>query len=340
MMNDFTRHITNVSFLFLALSAPLSFLEAQPNHVELGAVTWLRDFDEATAQAQKTAKPILLLFQEVPGCMTCRNYGSKVLSHPFIVEAVEDYFVPLAIFNNRKGRDAQILEQYGEPSWNNPVVRFTDQAGHDLIDRLNGNYRPTGLIEHMMAAMQKSSIAVPEYLKLAHAELKMEEGGLDKVTFSMFCFWTGEKVYGQVDGVAYTEAGFMDGHEVVNVYFDPSKTSVADLIEAGKKGASADGIYCSAPVHEKAASALLSERAIHQAGQFRLDREPQYYLSKSKYRSIPMSRLQRTKVNALLGNGQNPEHLLSPRQLKMLQSPGQEVKYSRDDWMQLLLAVD
>ncbi len=35
--------------------------------VELGRVAWERDFDRATARAEREQKPILLLFQEVPG---------------------------------------------------------------------------------------------------------------------------------------------------------------------------------------------------------------------------------------------------------------------------------
>lgn len=35
--------------------------------VELGKIPWLRNYDEALALARKTGKPLLLLFQEVPG---------------------------------------------------------------------------------------------------------------------------------------------------------------------------------------------------------------------------------------------------------------------------------
>ncbi len=35
--------------------------------VELGRVAWQRDFHRAQAEAHLSAKPILLLFQEVPG---------------------------------------------------------------------------------------------------------------------------------------------------------------------------------------------------------------------------------------------------------------------------------
>jgi hypothetical protein len=34
---------------------------------EWGAITWQRDFATAQAAARETGKPVLLLFQEVPG---------------------------------------------------------------------------------------------------------------------------------------------------------------------------------------------------------------------------------------------------------------------------------
>ena len=39
--------------------------KSQPR--ELGKVKWLRNFDEAKKASARTGKPILLLFQEVPG---------------------------------------------------------------------------------------------------------------------------------------------------------------------------------------------------------------------------------------------------------------------------------
>jgi hypothetical protein len=48
-----------------ALLAPLSGRVEQP--VELGQVRWRRDFEAGLAEAKRTGKPALLLFQEVPG---------------------------------------------------------------------------------------------------------------------------------------------------------------------------------------------------------------------------------------------------------------------------------
>jgi len=110
------------------------------NTQELGQVDWLRSYDTAIAESKASDKPILILFQEVPGCATCRNYGDNVLSHPLLVDVIEHYFVPLAIFNNKGGEDKKILNKYKEPTWNNPVVRIVDERGDNLIDRINGNY--------------------------------------------------------------------------------------------------------------------------------------------------------------------------------------------------------
>ena len=35
--------------------------------VELGKVNWLRSYETAVAQSKKQQKPLLILFQEVPG---------------------------------------------------------------------------------------------------------------------------------------------------------------------------------------------------------------------------------------------------------------------------------
>jgi len=40
---------------------------AGKEHVELGAVEWLRDRDTAFERAKAENKPVVLLFQEVPG---------------------------------------------------------------------------------------------------------------------------------------------------------------------------------------------------------------------------------------------------------------------------------
>ncbi len=116
-------------------------------HRELGEVRWLRDYNRALALAAEQGKPVLLLFQEVPGCSTCVRFGQDVLTHPLMVELIADRFVPVAIFNNHPGADAEILRRYDEPSWNNPVVRFLGPDGAELLPKLADRYDALGLHE-------------------------------------------------------------------------------------------------------------------------------------------------------------------------------------------------
>jgi len=280
----------------LALVFPL--LVSGQQSVELGDVHWLRSFREAQTKSAQENKPILILFQEIPGCATCRNYGSQVLTHPLLVEAIETEFIPLAIHNNKGGADAEVLKRYGEPSWNNPVVRIVEQNGDDIVSRLSGNYSAAGLARMMSVALIKSEGSTPDYLNLLANELDAMQNGTQDAVYSMFCFWTGEALFGKLNGVVRTTAGFQSGHEVVSVTFDPAVITKAGL--------------------DKIA---LSQRCnISLGGSFRPDATPKYYLSNSPYQTIPMTETQKCRVNSALGEHQSPDQFLSPRQLAFLKS--------------------
>ena len=262
---------------------------------ELGEVNWLRDYESALAQSKAEGKPVLILFQEVPGCATCRNYGNNVLSHPLIVDAIENEFVPLAIFNNKGGKDRQVLEHYGEPTWNNPVVRIVDAKGADVISRLSGRYSAVSLVSHMSLALKGQGIGVPAYLSLLQQELEGSQG--DTAYYQMYCFWSGESALGAAEGVVETEPGFMNGAEVVKVKFDPEVISKRDLDKVADKA---------------------SAKYVTNVSKFREDRDPQYYLKHSPYKYLPLAEIQKTKINAALVAKQDPSVYLSPSQLSWL----------------------
>ncbi len=288
------------------------------NPEELGEVHWLRDMKSAKQKAFESQKPILILFQEVPGCMTCKNYGNRVLSHPLIVEAIETLFTPLAIFNNRRGHDAEVLRYYSEPSWNNPVIRVVDPDQKDILPRLNANYTPYGLVEYMIQALEKIKKPVPEYLSLVAQELKADETTRSKTTLSMFCFWTGEKELGKLDGVVHTEAGFMNGHEVVNVFYNPEVIGLDEIIQEGQSTQCADEVYVKDAREKSAAQKVVGKSRVKASESFKMDREPKYYLSRTVYRYLPMSPIQAVKANALVGQQKDPRHVFSTRQLQVL----------------------
>ncbi len=295
-------------------SATINIEEPQPE--ELGKVNWLRSYDKAIAQSDKNGKPVLILFQEVPGCSTCRNYGNNALSHPLIVEAIESLFVPLAIHNNKKGEDAKVLQSFGEPSWNNPVVRVINADRRELTPRLGGDYSSLGLVNAMINSLTINGSKIPQYLALLQEELQAKKAGVETATFGMYCFWTGEKELGSLDGVVSTQPGFMGGREVVTVEFNPEVVAFEDILTTAQSSHCADYVYAENEEQKMAAKKLVSDHKVTSTSKFRLDKEPKYYLSKTHYQYVPMTDLQATKANALIGKRQLPDAVLSPKQVE------------------------
>jgi len=299
------------TLLFIPAYSQL-FQYADDNPIELGKVHWLRNYDKAVEQSQESDKPIFLLFQEVPGCGNCTKYGKDILSHPLIVEAIEDLFVPLAIYNNVGGHDREVLQHYKEPTWNNPVVRVVDSNGAPVGKRIADFRSVSLLLDQMILALDKSKKDVPEYLSLLREEYAAQENGVNEFYLSMYCFWTGEKEISKIKGVVGTEAGWMHGREVVKVTYDSDETSESYIAQKAAKAKCADQVFS----NEKATNKVPFKKK----GKYRKDSQDKYYLLQTKYKGIPMTELQKAKVNSALGSRQNPEKYLSPRQLKILKS--------------------
>lgn len=92
-------------------------------------------------------------------------FGRSALTHPLMVEAIETLFVPVAIHNNKKGYDATILKRYEEPSWNNPVTRFVDADGRDVIPRKDRVWTTAGVARRMQQALEKHGKKVPRWFR-------------------------------------------------------------------------------------------------------------------------------------------------------------------------------
>ena len=290
--------LITVGLIISTLTVAQTMTNGKDQNIELGKVSWLRNYDEALKQSEKQGKPVLILFQEVPGCSTCRNYGQNVLSHPLMVEAIENEFVPLAIYNNKGGHDGQILKRYNEPSWNNPVVRIVDSKGVDIVSRVSGNYSSKGLFTAMQRALIQSNLPIPEYMQILKQELgAVRNQNVQEKYYKMFCFWSGEGHLGLADGVLATEPGFMNGYEVVKVKFDQTKISESKLDKYAKSA------NCS---------------VLEAKGQYRTDKDPQYYLKQTDYKFLPLTPLQKTKINSAIGQRKSPNKYLSPKQIEWL----------------------
>jgi len=305
----------------LALTYSIAKKEAEDKPpVEVGLVNWGRDLDAALAEA-KEGKPALVLFQEIPGCAGCRKFGSEVLTHPLLVEAIENEFTPVLVYNNRStGKDVENLKRFGEPAWNYQVIRFLDSEGKDVIPRKDKIWTVEAVASRMVEALEAADRDVPNYLR-GLAPKKATE----TVAFSMHCFWTGEYELGKIDGVVSTEAGWFDGREVTLVDYVPEKI---DLVTLSDKAAA---VKCANKIYPKTKAQLAEIRAGKgnrlQVGELTNEYKPAKKSDQKKQigslniDSIPaLTEFQKMKLNShLRAEPEKAKSWLSPKQRTALE---------------------
>lgn len=240
------------------------------NPVAVGKVAWGRDYESALASSKKSGKPLFLLFEEVPGCAGCQQFGRDVLSDPKVVKAIQENFTPLLIHNNNAGKDAEVLKKFGELAWNYQVVRFLDADGMDLIPRKDRVWEAPTLMQRIKQALEKAG------------RPKVTVSNTKRVAIAQYCFWTGEMKIGAIDGVKCTEAGFVGGSEVTLVDYDPAKISLEELTRKAK----AEGV----------GSRVITDW--ESAYQKAPDSDQKRQLQGTKYAKMKLSPEQATKVNA------------------------------------------
>jgi hypothetical protein len=281
---------------------------------ELGLVRWERNFDAALGASAADGRPLFVLFQEVPGCATCVNFGRDVLSNKLLVEAIETEFRPVAVLNNRPGADAAILKRYAEPAWNNPVVRFLDTSGADLIERQDRVWTARAIAERMQQSLSAAGRPVPGYLQIA-----AEEAGARvprRATFAMHCYWQGEACLGDQPGLISSRAGWLDGREVVELEFDGRSVSYAELVTAARQGGCANHGFAHGEQQTKVAQELFGEAVTttSSAASPAKTSDQKYYLRHSPLRALDLTPLQAARINSALERGEDPQRWLSPSQ--------------------------
>lgn len=286
------------------------------NPVEIGVVKWGRDFPGALEKSRESGKPIFLLFQEVPGCIGCQNFGEKVLTYPLLVEAIEDLFIPVLVYNNRAGgRDAELMKLYKEPSWNFQVIRFLDGDGEDIIPRKDKIWTIAGVAKRMIAALQAAGRGVPHYLQMVALEDDLKN--ISMAGFAMACFWTGEYKLGKIDGVVRTEAGWYDNREITLVWYHNQMIELGALVAAAKNERCAQAIYLEemVPLDRSRFVIKMLELEQYQKAK-REDQKKQLQLWLERQKGLELTPMQLTKLNSVLPDDRKQaEKWLSPRQI-------------------------
>ena len=87
-----------------------------------------------------------------------------MLSDPALVPLIEKHFVPIAIINNKRGKDREVLKRFNERPSNYQVVRFVDPEGKDIIPRKDRVWDKKGIAQRMIAALKAAEKPIPDQL--------------------------------------------------------------------------------------------------------------------------------------------------------------------------------
>lgn len=239
-----------------------------------------------------------------------------------IVEAIEDNFVPVAVYNNVGGKDQQVLKRFGEPAWNYQVMRFLDAKANDIVPRRDRVWTLPATAARLAEALVAAKKPAPAYLtKVLIPETQARR---KTVVLAMYCFWTGEARLGALDGVLTTEAGFYDRREVVRVSYDPTKISLPQLIAVAEKMECANGVYL-ADANDRQAAAKVARNPVKEfvASGYRAapaSDQKRQVRGHSQLGKLNLTPMQWTKVNAAVGLGRvhDVPMWLTPRQQKLI----------------------
>jgi len=288
----------------LAFAALAGVLGAAGTPVELGVVEWSRGLVEAQAKAVQLGRPVLILFDEIPGCSTVQGFGRDVLGHPLVADAIQHAFVPVLVQNNTDGPDRAVLDSFGEPAWNNPVIRILGDGGKELTPRFAGPYTVAATARLLASALLAAGRTVPGYLAILVEEETVRPREATAL-YSMYCFWEGEARVGGWSGVVRTQPGFSGGHEVVRISYDPRRLTAAQL-------------------------AALAQGAGYKPQQQTFEpstKDEKYQLQGTNYRFIPLTPMQRMRLNAHV----DPDAVLSPTQKQWLKRVEAQPRAARVD---------
>ncbi len=246
-----------------------------------------------------------------------------MLAQPLIVEALEENFIPVAIYNNAGGKDKEVLNQFNEPAWNYQVMRFLSPQLNDIIPRKDKVWTIHSTATRLVSAIETSGKTAPGYLTNV---LIPESSPSNRIAvFAMYCFWTGEAKLGSLDGVIATEAGFYDGHEVVVVKYNDEKIELIDLVKNAETFDCAHAVFLPTKVEQQE---IERKTRLKNVSLFSFDggyrRAPQsdqkrQIASNEKLKTLGLTPMQLTKINSRVVSKDSIDQWLSPRQIAKLE---------------------
>ena len=182
----------------------------------------------------------------------------------------------------------------------NPLLRVLAPDGIELTRQQLSNPDTGAGLSEMVRQLEAAGRPVPPYLRIVCDEYSGRPR--ETARFSVGCYWEGERELGKLPGVVASRTGMIGRDEVVEVQFDPRKIDAATLTERVRQ------MSCFRNI--PSTQAALVE-----------DPEQQHSLANHpEFDGILLTPLQRTKVNAALGDHRDPGEFLSPVQIRVMQA--------------------
>lgn len=198
------------------------------------------------------------------------------------------------------------------------MVRYLSANGKDVIPRAAGVWTTKGTAARMIAALNAAGRPAPQYLHFVAGDSSRKT---QTAEFAMHCYWEGEAKLGSINGVSSTRSGWRNNLEVVRVQYDPSLVDYKTLLTEAQKFDCASKVFAHTDSQLAAAmQAVGKKKSERVSGNMRDAKasDQKYYLLQTPARYLPMTELQATKVNSLIGSRKSVANALSPRQQKLL----------------------
>lgn len=190
------------------------------------------------------------------------------------------------------------------------------------------------MIESFLSFHRHIINPVPRYLKhLAREEHARDNYTTAKAFIGMLDSWTGEAEFAQCVGVIGSKAAWFSERELVVIIYDLKVVTYSEIVRfAIGRGRATTIYYTNNMEYEEATKQVVLSRSTNNAkkvellrltgslgGSIRIE-SANYYLTKSKFRLVPLTDYQRCRINFALSQDNEDEavSLLSPRQLEIL----------------------
>ena len=277
-----------------------------------------------------------------------KKFAKSVLSHPLIIEAIEDLFVSVCFSWEEcigGGPEEHCFKKLIAGSVGDnyflPTIAILGSQGEDIVSKSSTSmeYLTVGrfctvMIKSLLFFHQSELNPVPRYLKhLERQERVFDNKSGGKAFFAMSNAHVGEAEFAECIGVIACKAALFGEKELVLVIYDEKLVSYSEIVRFAIGRGKTDIIYYVNDEEKEVANYQVINKSCTNKSDFEVARltgsiggsiqvrTANYYISLTTFQFIPMTQYTMCRVNHALFQKDRDDafSLLSPRQGALLQ---------------------